>query len=216
MENAVRAWVDGWVVSRGAAPPVVEPWGYTIDVGLPQHVGRHVFAGTGDAVREADVRKVTATTRATGMQLKVFEEPERVVPWLAPGWEPFGSGDHLMTTRLGPATPGTVPAGYHLRTWTRGGVFRCLVTDADGDWASRGQIAPTGASAVVDQIETAEAHQRRGLGALVMHTLQREAHALGAETAVLACTPQGRLLYEAVGWKTVAPLTNAKYVGPGK
>ncbi|RFU86747.1 GNAT family N-acetyltransferase, partial [Streptomyces triticagri] len=205
MENVVRAWVDGWIVSRGAAPPVVETWGYTIDVGLPGHVGRHVFAGTDDAVREADVREVTGAVTGVGTQLKVFAEPARVVPWLGPGWEPFGSGDYLMTARLVPGGAVAVPDGYRLRTWTAGGVFRCLVTDSGGSFAARGQIAVTGATAVVDQIETDAAHRRRGLGAVVMRTLAAEGAALGAETGVLACTPEGRLLYEAVGWSVRAP-----------
>ncbi|MEV5612291.1 GNAT family N-acetyltransferase [Streptomyces sp. NPDC052225] len=210
----VREWVDGWVVSRGATPPLVEPWGYTIHVGLPQHVGRHVIGATNDAVREDDVRKAAESTRGRNTHLKVFADPARVLPWLGPAWKPYGSGDYLMTTDLAPAAAPAVPSGYRLHSWTRGGVTRLLITDADGSFAARGQVAPTGASAVVDQIETSEDHRRKGLGRVVMGTLQAAAHAQGATRAVLACTPEGRLLYEAVGWRIVAPLTNATYVGP--
>ncbi|MBC9711290.1 GNAT family N-acetyltransferase [Streptomyces sp. TRM66268-LWL] len=211
----VREWVDGWVVSRGAAPPVREPWGYTVHGGLRGHVARHVLAATNDDVLEADVRKVSESTRGVDWHLKVFADPERVLPWLAPGWEPYGSGDYLMVTELAPAPVPGVPAGYLMHTWTRGGVARVQITDTDGSFAARGQIAPVGACAVVDQIETAEEHQRKGLGRLVMHTLHAAALAEGATRAVLACTPEGRLLYEAVGWRIVAPLTNAKFVGAG-
>ncbi|WP_338700391.1 GNAT family N-acetyltransferase [Streptomyces sp. Q6] len=210
----VRDWVDGWVVSRGATPPLVEPWGYTIHVGLPQQVGRHVIGATNDAVREEDVRKATESTRARNTHLKVFADPARVLPWLGPEWEPYGSDDYLMTTELTPAPAPEVPSGYHLRSWTRGAVTRLLITDADGAFAARGQVVPTGASAVVDQIETSEDHRRKGLGRVIMGTLHAAAHATGATRAVLACTPEGHLLYKAVGWRTVAPLTNATYVGP--
>ncbi|MFI6942333.1 GNAT family N-acetyltransferase [Streptomyces sp. NPDC050418] len=210
----VREWVDGWVVSRGASEPVVEPWGYTVHVGQIPHVSRHVLAATNDAVLEADVRKVTESSRGVNWHLKVFADPARVVPWLAPGWEPYGSGDYLMTTELRPEPEVVLADGYRMHTWTRGGVTRVLVADEDGSFAARGQIAPVGASAVVDQIETAEEHQRRGLGKAVMRTLHAAARAQGSTRAVLACTPEGRLLYEAVGWRIVAPLTNARFVGP--
>ncbi|MBO1336156.1 GNAT family N-acetyltransferase [Streptomyces sp. VRA16 Mangrove soil] len=209
----VREWVDGWVVSRGAAPPVAEPWGYTIRGGLMQSPGRHVLGAAGDAVREDDVRKVAESTRGLDLHLKVFADPARVVPWLGAGWEPYGSGDYLMATELRPAPVPDTPDGHVTHLWSRGGVTRILVTDADGTFAARGQVAPVGASAVVDQIETSPAHRRKGLGSLVMHTLHAAALAQGAVRAVLACTPEGRLLYESVGWKIVAPLTNAKYVG---
>ncbi|MFD8571732.1 GNAT family N-acetyltransferase [Streptomyces sp. NPDC059639] len=212
-EQHVRDWIDGWTVSRGAAPPLVEPWGYTIYVGLAEHVGRHVFGATGDGVREDDVRKVAGAVTGRGTHLKVFADRERVLPWLGAGWEPYGADDFLMTTGLGPVPAPDTPAGYRLRTWTRGGVTRVLLTDDDGSFAARGQVAPTGASAVVDQIETSPEHRRKGLGSVVMRTLHAAAYAQGAVRGVLACTPEGRLLYESLGWEIVAPLTNAKYVG---
>ncbi|MFI0237446.1 GNAT family N-acetyltransferase [Streptomyces sp. NPDC016845] len=209
----VRDWVDGWVVSRGASAPLVEPWGYTVHVGLTEQPGRHVLGAVNDDVREDDVRKVTDSGHARAWHLKVFADPERVLPWLGPAWEPYGSGDFLMTTDLAPTTAPAAPAGYRLHTWNRGGVTRALLTDADGGFAARGQVAPVGASATVDQIETSEHHRRKGLGSVIMGVLHAAAHAQGATRAVLACTPEGRLLYESVGWRIVAPLTNAKHRG---
>ncbi len=209
----VREWVEGWVVSRGAGEPVVQPWGYTVHVGQIGHVSRHVLGATHDDVLEADVRKVTESTRGIDWHLKVFADPERVLPWLAPGWEPYGSGDYLMVTDLTAGPVPELPDGFRLHTWNRGGVTRILIADAEGSFAARGQIAPVGESAVVDQIETSALHRRKGLGKIVMHTLHAAALAQGSTRAVLACTPEGRLLYEAVGWRIVAPLTNAKFVG---
>jgi GNAT superfamily N-acetyltransferase len=214
-DTHVRDWVDGWTVSRGACDPVARPWGYTVHVGTPQQVGRHVLAATDDDVLEADVRSAAESTHAENTHLKVFADPARVLPWLGPEWKPYGSGDYLMTTDLdAAAAPApTPPQGYDLHVWERGGVTRVLLTAPDGSFAARGQVAPTGASAVVDQIETAERHRRRGLGRVVMHHLHAAARTAGAGRAVLACTPEGRLLYEAVGWRTVAPLTNARHLG---
>ncbi|MFF1909589.1 GNAT family N-acetyltransferase [Kitasatospora sp. NPDC058218] len=213
-ENVVRSWVDGWVVSRSAAPPIVEPWGYTVDVGVTDHVTRHVLDATGGAVREADVRKAVDATRAPGTWLKIFAEPAVITPWLGPHWWVDDEPGYLMTVPLAPAHGLTAPEGYRLRTWSRGDLVRALVTAEDGSLAARGQIATTGATAVADQIETAAEHRRRGLGSLVMRTLTGAAHDRGAQTGVLAGTPDGHALYTALGWRVVAPLTSAKYLGP--
>jgi GNAT superfamily N-acetyltransferase len=215
VDGIVRAWVDGWVVSRGAAPPVVEPWGCTIDNGTAAHVTRHVLSGTHDDVEEETVRKVAGAVTGAGVWLKVFADASRVAPCLGEGWWVDPEPGWLMTAPLGtPEGPAvTAPEGYRRRTWARGGVIRTMVAAPDGSWAARGQIAPTGRTAVVDQIETSASHRRRGLGTLVMRTLTRAAFEEGAEVGVLSGTPEGRALYASLGWTTVAPLTSARFDG---
>ncbi|WP_432247920.1 GNAT family N-acetyltransferase [Streptomyces sanyensis] len=88
---------------------------------------------------------------------------------------------------------------------------RVLVTARDGSFAARGQVAPTGGTAVVDRIETSAAHRRRGLGRLVVHALCEDALARGATTGVLGGTPDGRALYEALGWRAEAPLVSLRH-----
>ncbi|MDV9176938.1 GNAT family N-acetyltransferase [Streptomyces sp. W16] len=207
--EAVEAWVEGWAVSRGAAEPVPSPWGFTIDVGLPQHVMRHVLT-TAD---ETTVRKITENATAPAVWLKAFVPPETLTPWLASGWSVSGGPSSLMSAPLR-ASRTVVPAGYRLRTWSRAGVTRTLVRTADGAFAARGQIAVTGSTAVVDQVETDPAHQRRGLGRLVMATLADAAAGQAATVGVLGATLEGRALYERVGWRVLAPLTSAVR-GPG-
>ncbi|MGW3646497.1 GNAT family N-acetyltransferase [Streptomyces sp. NPDC000878] len=215
MDGTVRAWVDGWVVSRGASPPLVEPWGYTIDVGTAEHVTRHVLDAVNDAVEERTVRKVADAVTGTGVTLKVFADPATVVGRLGEGWRTDPEPGFLMSVPLTPAEAPAAPDGYRVRVWTRAGVTRVMLAAPDGSWAARGQIAPTGRTAVVDQVETSPAHRRRGLGSFVMRTLAREAVAQGAEQGVLAGTPDGRALYEALGWRVDALLTNAKFRAPG-
>ncbi|MFB8773414.1 GNAT family N-acetyltransferase [Streptomyces broussonetiae] len=201
MENVVGTRVEGWVVSRGAAPPQVEPWGWTIDMGQAGHVTRHVLAATGDAVEEAAVREVADAVTGTGVWLKVFADPARVGGRLGEGWWTDPEPGHLMTFRVpdrAPAAP-EVPEGFRLRVWTRAGVTRVLLAAPDGALAARGQLAVTGETAVVDQMETAPAHRRKGLGSRVMAVLHRTAAEQGARTAVLAGTPAGRALYEHLG-----------------
>ncbi|MFD9001179.1 GNAT family N-acetyltransferase [Streptomyces sp. NPDC059582] len=234
MEGIVRSWVDGWVVSRGAASPVIEPWGCTIDVGLERHVTRHVFGAVGDEVDEAAVRKVAEAVTGDGVWLKVFQHPSVIAGLLGEGWWVNPEPGYLMTVPLTVPPPGSpaasasgaggaasgvrretdLPDGYRLRVWSRGGVIRAMVTAPDGSLAARGQTAPVGRTAVADQIETSPAHRRLGLGGTVMRTLQRAAAEQGAETGVLAGTPAGRALYETLGWRVVAPLTSARFTPP--
>ncbi|MDR6976801.1 ribosomal protein S18 acetylase RimI-like enzyme [Streptomyces sp. 3330] len=193
---------------------MAEPWGWSVDVGtgLP-HVTRQVLRATGDAVTEPVVRKVAGAVTGAGVWLKVFADPAVVGPWLGPGWWVDPEPGFLMTAPLPDVPPGPAPDGYRIRTWSRGGVTRTMIAAADGSLAARGQIAPTGATAVVDQVETSPRHRRRGLGALVMRTLQHAALAQGARTGVLGATPEGRALYESLGWRVESSLTSAKFTG---
>ncbi|MFJ2148080.1 GNAT family N-acetyltransferase [Streptomyces microflavus] len=208
--EAVRSWVEGWVVSRGAAPPVSEPWGFTIDVGLSGHVTRHVLTDADESL----VRKLTETVTIPGTWLKIFLPPQTVASWAAPGWRLADDGS-LMSTPLR-TSAAVAPDGYQVRTWARGGVTRVLVVTEDGAFAARGQIAlpGPGRTAVFDQIETSSAHRRRGLGSLVMRTLENAAVASGSSSAVLAGTVDGRALYEFLGWRTLGPMTSVVREAP--
>lgn len=201
----VLAWAAGWAVSRGTPPPVERPWGVRIDVGLPHAMGRHVLP----AADEAGVRGVVGAVTVPTTQLKVFVDVETVAGWLTPDWTE-GDHGHLMATTLRASAP-RVPDGYRLAVETTDGVTRARVFAADGSLAARGQVAPVGDAAVVDQVETHPAHQRRGLGSLVMRTLADEAVERGATTGVLGATDEGRALYETLGWTVAAPLTAFVY-----
>ncbi|EFL28610.1 LOW QUALITY PROTEIN: conserved hypothetical protein, partial [Streptomyces himastatinicus ATCC 53653] len=110
----VRAWVDGWIVSRQASPPVEEEWGFSFDVALPRHVTRHVLPEADEAL----LVELMAAFPAPGTHLKVPLPPETVRPWLLPGWILDDPG-FLMTVPLTPV-PAPVPDGFRLRTWGPG------------------------------------------------------------------------------------------------
>ncbi|WP_405527537.1 GNAT family N-acetyltransferase [Streptomyces avidinii] len=205
ISELVRMWIDGWVVSRGSSDPIDEPWGWTIDVGQSKHVARHVLPEPS----EADVRKIVAATSAPGTWLKLFAEDQAVLPWVGPDWRLDRAG-FLMSCHLAPERP-EVPAGYTLTSWTRGGVARVLVRTPAGHFAARGQIARAGAHVVVDQVETAAEHRRKGLGGLVMRTLQSAAYEAGARTGLLVGTPEGRALYSSLGWTVHSPMASLWY-----
>ncbi|MER6075340.1 GNAT family N-acetyltransferase [Streptomyces sp. NPDC001817] len=203
--EAVHAWVEGWAVSRGAAEPTRAAWGFTVQVGLPKEVARHVLT----AADEATVRKL-AENSAAGVALKTFVPAPDLEAWLPPGWGLLDGHAVFMAVPLtGLGTPPGLPEGYQLSCWNRGGVTRVVVRAADGAFAARGQIAVTGATAAVDQVETAPAHQRRGLGRVVMGSLAEAGVRQGAKAAVLGATEEGRALYETIGWQVLAPLSAA-------
>ncbi|MCX5211221.1 GNAT family N-acetyltransferase [Kitasatospora sp. NBC_00240] len=201
-----RAWVAGWVASRATAAPVAEPWGLRIEVGHPKQVTRHVLFDTdANTVREL-ARAITAPTT----WIKAFVEPGTIAPHLSPqDWAEDIPG-FLMAADLRPA-PVHAPDGYTLSSDTAQGVTRVRILAPDGSLAARGQIAPTGASAVVDQVETEPAHQRRGLGTVVMRSLGNTALDQGAGTGILGATIEGRALYESLGWTVRAPLAGFIY-----
>jgi GNAT superfamily N-acetyltransferase len=205
ISELVRMWIEGWVVCRGSSDPIEEPWGWTIDVGQAKHVARHVLPEP----TEADVRTIMAATSAPGTWLKLFAEEGAVEPWVQPGWRRDAPA-FLMSCHLAAERP-EVPAGYTCTTWTRGGVSRVLVRTRDGHFAARGQIAPVGAHAVVDQVETAAEHRRKGLGSLVMRTLEGIAYEAGASTGVLVGTPEGLALYSSLGWTACSPMASLWY-----
>ncbi|MGW3076224.1 MULTISPECIES: GNAT family N-acetyltransferase [unclassified Kitasatospora] len=203
VRELVRMWISGWAVSRGSAEPVDRPWGWSIDVGAPVgEVGRHVLPEP----TEAEVRELAGTVTAPTTWLKLFAEDDTVRPWLDERWRMDVPG-FLMSVPLAAERPGG-PAGYTVTTWERGGVLRVLVRTEDGHLAARGQAGLAGPVAVPDRITTAPEHRRRGLGAVVMRTLQCAAYERGARTGVLVGTPEGQALYTALGWTTHAPMAS--------
>ncbi|MEU1177621.1 GNAT family N-acetyltransferase [Streptomyces sp. NPDC005820] len=145
-----------------------------------------------------------------------FADPAVVGGRLGTDWWVDPEPGRLMTIPLTGTAPGPLPVGHRQRTWSAGGVARTMIVAPDGSLAARGQIAPTGATAVVDLVETAPAHRRRGFGTLVLHTLPHTAHAQGAHTAILNATPEGRALYASLGRRAQAPETSARFTAAAR
>ncbi|MFJ2592579.1 GNAT family N-acetyltransferase [Streptomyces erythrochromogenes] len=201
MWELARSWVEGWAVSRRVARPVDEPWGLSIQVGLPDQAVRHVLLDADAGTARGLVGAVTEPAT----WIKGFLEPEVMEPWFPAAWEPLDPG-FLMAVDLRPAVV-RAPDGYTVGAETSGGVVSVRVLAVGGELAAGGQIGLAGAACVFDQIITEEAHQRLGLGTLVMGALTNAAVESGAATGTLGATVQGRALYETLGWKVLAPLT---------
>ncbi|MEV0153356.1 GNAT family N-acetyltransferase [Micromonospora sp. NPDC050686] len=92
---------------------------------------------------------------------------------------------------------------------TSGEIVTAVVLDPEGQVAASGKLATAGAYGIVDQVETAAAHRRRGLGSVVMRTLAWHALRRGADTGVLVATDDGRDLYRSLGWTVRTPIAVA-------
>ncbi|WP_035795386.1 GNAT family N-acetyltransferase [Kitasatospora mediocidica] len=201
MLEIARTWVEGWTVSRRTPKPVDVPWGLRIAVGQPAQRVRHVLRDADAEVARGLVDSITEPAT----WVKAFLEPDVMEPWFGSGWHPTEPG-FLMGVDLRPSAV-RPPDGYTVITETADAVTYVRVLTAGGELAARGQLALTGAAGVFDQISTEQAHQRLGLGTLVMDTLTNAAVDNEVETGLLGATLQGRALYETLDWKVIAPLT---------
>ncbi|MFF0483144.1 GNAT family N-acetyltransferase [Streptomyces sp. NPDC004435] len=200
-----RLWVEGWAVARRVAAPVEVPWGLRVEVGRPSQVVRHVLLGADDTTARGLIGSVTEPTTC----VKAFMTSEAMRPWFTPAWEPV-EPCFLMAVALRPA-PVRAPEGYDVDVEVADGVVSVRVLSAGGELAAAGLAGLTGDACVFDQIVTEPAHRRRGLGTLVMGALTEAAAERGAASGVLGATFPGRGLYEALGWKVLAPLNGFVY-----
>lgn len=197
------AWATGWTLTRNKAAPVSQPYGYKIDLGLPERLERHVVVDFDAHI----VRELTDSLQAPGTWLKVCAHPEKVIPLLHEDWQ-VQATEYLMAMALKDSAA-VAPDGYRLILSTSGTVIDAELRELDGQLAARGRAAHNDGIATFDQIVTEAAHQRRGLGRVIMAALAKLSIAQGARIGVLVATEQGRALYQAIGWTLVSPVTAA-------
>ncbi|MFH8555566.1 GNAT family N-acetyltransferase [Streptomyces celluloflavus] len=229
----VRTWVDGWARSRGTDAPRGVPGGFRIEVGSPNHRARYVLPAADPAV----LRDLVGAIDTPGLWIKVCAPREALEPALTPAWK-ISEPQYLMVSALAPMPPATPPPGYTLDLTDHDGIVdarvlfsgsgtgtgsdsgdavpaasgrAALTTGAPGSVAYAVPAPPYPAAAVFDMIGTEAAHRRRGLGRFLMATLARRAAELGAGQGVLVASPDGRALYEALGWRLRAPVTAAVF-----
>jgi GNAT superfamily N-acetyltransferase len=209
LATLIAAWVAGWTVSRGTAAAQSRPEGFRIDVGTGGEAVRYVLTDASDAA----VRQLAGSIAEEGSWLKIPRPPAEIAALLGPGWT-VHRPEYLMGLRLHAPRPLAVPAGFGVAVVAGREVVRVRIQDATGAEAASGRMALTVHGAVMDQVVTARAHRRRGLGSIVMSTLTRHALGRGKRSATLLASEQGRLLYASLGWATVAPFTAASYRRP--
>lgn len=201
--TVARAWAWGWAISRGTAAPVDHAGVLRIAVGRPDQTVRHVMP----SLDAPALRRLIEGAEA-GTWLKICADRAQVAPLLPVHWR-LHEPEFLMGA---PLSSGGLPAlaGYRHELDREGALWRVQVLSETGEVAASGQAAVDGAFATFDQIVTAEAHRRRGLGSRVMAALTRAALMGGATHGVLVATQAGAALYQALGWTMVSPVTAAQ------
>ena len=193
----VEAWANGWALSRDVGAPIRVAGGHRLVVGEPGHAERYVFPALDAAILSTMAARITAP----GIFLKAFCAPEALLAAVDARWSLQPSGDLMAIELIAVPPPVALAAGYVQNLRAEGAVLVVEIHDVDGGLAASGRAALTGRFAVFDKIVTDPAHQRRGLGRVVMGVLGERARALGAGQGVLVATPEGRALYEVLGWR---------------
>ena len=205
------AWSRGWAITRQVAPPIAHGDGLRIDVGLPTQVARYVFPQASPLLRE-----LGRTITQPWIFLKACTEAEQLRALLPPHWE-IQQDAFMMTCDDAPfAGTAALSSGYSMQVVDDAARHRraqVAVHAQDGSLAASGHLALDERLAIYDRIVTEPAHQRRGLGRVVMHGLQALAHRHGRHGGVLVATPEGRRLYESLGWQMHAPWASAVIPG---
>jgi predicted GNAT family acetyltransferase len=142
-----------------------------------------------------------------GTEIKALGDSAALRSALPDDWSMYDPCDLMTATfKHGGAA---VHEPYVARIVEDGATLVGLVFDDNGDTVSSARLAPSGRYGVIDKVWTKPAHQRRGLGTILMTKLGNRALDSGLTTGLLSATADGRALYSALGWTVVENLAGA-------
>ncbi len=191
----VGRWLQGWALARGTAQPVAEHGGWRVDVGWPEQKARHVFPGLCSGIAE-----LAHSINEPWIFLKTCASASALQAILPAHWIIQRPGYMMTLASSMPEVP-DLPAGYKLDISLAQSISTVRVLTTDDEVAASGRIVLVDGLAIYDSIETQAAHQRRGLGRVLMKQLESIAAEYGIHGGALVATPQGRALYASLGWE---------------
>jgi GNAT superfamily N-acetyltransferase len=207
--NPIEIWAFGYALTRGYPAPETVTTGLWLEVGKPDQRGRFVLPEFDPAMFSELARSI----EAPGIYIEAPAPREAAASLLPDKWT-VRERAFLMTTALGAPHRLPLPPGYRLAAQDDGGAIKVEVTNDDGELAASGSAGLTDGHAVFDQILTQAAHRRLGLGTTVMGALTRRAMERGANQGTLIATPNGRALYQVLGWEQWSEVTSV--ISPGR
>ncbi|MDR3481906.1 MAG: GNAT family N-acetyltransferase [Burkholderiaceae bacterium] len=199
----VERWIEGWTLARLTPPPVPYGGGWRVDVGWPTQRARYVFPRMLPAIGD-----LASTITEPWIFLKACVAPAAMQAVLPSRWIIQRPGFMMTCAAAMPEARG-LPAGYVLDARPGQAVAHVRVLAPDGATAASGQVVRVGEHAIYNMIETQPQHQRLGLARTVMKQLEKIAQAQGATRGLLVATPEGRALYETLGWELYSLYTTA-------
>lgn len=198
----VEAWVKGWALAREKSPPRTIEGGWRIEVNEPDQKARCVFADAGEHLAAVATRIAEPL-----VVLKVLAPPEAAEPHLPNGWR------ITRTTWMMTGANARRRIDWPVTYEELGAVTRAALScEGVGD-AAIGRIAVTDGWAIYNRIATHPDFRRRGLGSALMRALGAAAAEQGVTRGVLVATPEGRALYESLGWRVASLYTTIERVG---
>ncbi len=204
--HILATWVKGWTIARETTPPVADHGGLRVDVGWPAQKVRYVFPALSPAISE-----LASTIDEPWVFLKACTTADALQPLLPARWIIQRPG-FLMVRPRPRISESALPEGYMLEVAT-GTITIVRVLAPDRIVAATGHMVVVDGFVIYDRIETHPEHRRRGLARVVMKLLEVIGEAYGARLGVLVATPDGRALYESLGWELYAPYTTAVIPG---
>lgn len=202
MEDLIRRWQEPWGVIRGLPPAERTADGLRAELGLPGRMYELLVFDEGDRVRRL-ATEVAAASEATWLTVFTTRPDSAEVAMKEGGLPPAPYRERFMSIALADHPPAVAPEPYELAVMRNGRVIRAEMRLPDGEIAAYGHAAVNGTDAAVHDVRTFDAHQRRGLGRVVMGALAQHAAAAGATTAYLTASAEGERLYLALGWTSV-------------
>jgi GNAT superfamily N-acetyltransferase len=122
--------------------------------------------------------------------------------------------DEQLRAWVGVLTGGPGHAGLAAirRPAALGGLAPHVLALVDGQSVGCAAVFLTEAAAVVDHVVTAAPARHRGIGTLLTHWAVATAYRSGHRTAALTASPQGRGIYERLGFRTVSVIRRYRSV----
>lgn len=205
-DEALTRWQRGWSASRGWTDYQRIDDVTVVRIGEPQR--RVEYVATEPNVTAAAHLALTDCNPPGSSWLTVgADDPVRLAADLKP--LEFVRAEWLMTIQLADQASYPVPPPYSLEVSVTPSVVDVEIYGY-GEVAASGRMAVLHTGAVADMIVTDPAHRRRGLARAVMTALGEAARSQSATTAYLAASPDGRPLYNSLGWTTLTPLLVAR------
>ncbi|MDA1360363.1 GNAT family N-acetyltransferase [Glycomyces luteolus] len=204
LPELVMAWGRGRAHSRITAQPEPIDGGFRVAVGPPSTEIRQVF----HTYTPGSLAATAVRLDEPGNQVMIAG-PSALLASVVPATWTMDEGGHLMAVAFGPAAY-AVPEDYRLLLDTEGPLTVARVFHRNGDLAASARLGRDGEFGVFDKVVTAPAHQRRGLGSLMMRALTVSAYAQGMRFGLLVGSDDGRALYEHLGWSFVSDFPGAR------
>jgi GNAT superfamily N-acetyltransferase len=202
-EEALTRWQRGWSASRGWTDYQQVDDVTVVRIGEPERRVEYV-ATEANATAAAHLALTDCNPPGTSWLAIATDDPHRLAANLKP-LEALRT-EWLMTISLADQASYPVPSPYALEISATPSIIDAQICGY-GEIAATGRMAVLHTGAVADQITTDPAHRRRGLARAVMTALARAAP---TPTAYLSASPQGRPLYQSLGWTTITPLLLAR------